>query len=77
MERQHENADFADKIIFNKEAHFSFKCRIWDEENPRAIHEKQVHLVTVWCGFWNREIIGSFYENEAITRFFFFLELKK
>lgn len=75
LERQHENADFADKIIFSDEAHFHLdgfvnrqNCRIWGEENPRVIHEKQMHpqRVTVWCGFWAGGIIGPFfYENEA------------
>ena len=67
--REHENADFADKIIFSDEAHFHLdgfvnrqNCRIWGEENPRVIHEKQMHpqRVTVWCGSWAGGIIGPF-----------------
>ena len=28
-------------------------CRIWDDTNPREIHQLQMHpeKVTVWCGF--------------------------
>ncbi|CAH2101376.1 unnamed protein product [Euphydryas editha] len=90
LERQHENADFADKIIFSDEAHFHLdgfvnrqNCRIWGEENPRVIHEKQMHpqRVTVWCGFWAGGIIGPFFMKmrqtvngvryrEMITSFF-------
>ena len=67
---QHENADFAAKIIFSDEAHFHLDgfvnrqyCRIWGEENPRMIHEKQMHpqRVNVWCGFWAGGIIGPFF----------------
>lgn len=39
LEKQHENSDFADKIIFRDEAHFRIggfvnkqKCRYWCEE---------------------------------------------
>ena len=79
LERQHENADFADKIIFSDEAHFHLdgfvnrqNCRIWGAENPRMIHEKQMHpqCVTVWCGFWAGGIIGPFF-IKMITSFFF------
>ena len=64
----------AKKIIFSNEAHFDLggylnkpNCRIWGTENPHAYIEKPTHLkrVTVWCGFWSRDIIGPFFfENE-------------
>ena len=69
-----ENADFGEKIIFSDEAHFDISryvnkqnCRIWGTENPHPYIEKPTHpnQVTVWCGFWSRVIIGSFFfENE-------------
>ena len=43
-------------------------CRIWDDTNPREIHQLQMHpeKVTVWCGFWSGGIIGPyFFQNEA------------
>ena len=43
-------------------------CRIWDDINPREIHQLQMHpeKVTVWCGFWSGGIIGPyFFQNEA------------
>ena len=35
-------------------------CRIWNDTNPREIHQLQMHLekVTVWCGFWSDGIIS-------------------
>ena len=65
----------ANKIFFSDEAHFNHghggyvnkqNCRIWGKENPARI-QKPTHpkRVTVWCGFWSRGIIGSFFfENE-------------
>ena len=60
----------AKKIIFSDEAHFDLggyvnkqNCRIWGIENPHAYIEKPTHSkrVTVWCRFWSRSIIGSFF----------------
>ena len=61
-------------IIFADEAHFDLgeyvdkqNSRIWSTENPHASIEKPKHpkRVTVWCGFWSRGIIGTFFfENE-------------
>ena len=57
------------KIIFSNEAHFDpggyvnkQNCRIWGTENMHAYIEKPTHpkRVTVWCGFWSRDIIGPF-----------------
>ena len=38
-------------------------CRIWGTEDPHAYIEKPTHpkRVTMWCGFWSRGIIGSFF----------------
>ena len=74
-------AILAKKIIFSYEAHFYLggyvnkqNCRIWGIENPHAYIEKPTHpkRVTVWCGFWSRGLIGSFFsENEQRTEFLF------
>jgi len=53
--------NFAKQIIFSDDDHFWMngyvnkqKCRIWDDTNPRKIHQLQMHSekVTVWCGLW-------------------------
>ena len=58
----------AKKIIFSDEAHFDLggyvnkhNCRIWGTENPHAYIEKptQIKRVTVWCGFWFRDVIEN------------------
>ena len=71
---------FWQKIIFSDETHFDLggsvskqNCRIWGTENPHAYIENPTRpkLVTVWCEFWSRGIIGSFYldneQGEAVT----------
>ena len=71
-DRLTEDADFSKKkIIFSDEAHFDSgnkqNCCIWGTQNPHAYIEKPTHpkRVTVWCGFWSRGIIGSFFfENK-------------
>ena len=65
------------KIIFSDEDLGGYgnkqNCRIWDTENPHAYIEKPTHpkLVTVWCGFWSKGIIGPFFfeneQEEAVT----------
>ena len=68
------------KIIFSDEAHFDLggyvnkhNRPIWGTENPHTYIEKPTHPkpVTVWCGFWSRSIIGSFFfeneQGEAVT----------
>ena len=59
------------KIIFSDEAHFDLvhkqNCRIKGTDIPHAYIEKTTHpkRVTVWCGFWFRDITGPcFFENE-------------
>ena len=67
-------------IIFPDEAHFNLdgyvnkkNCHIWGTENPHTYIEKPSHpkRVTVWCGFWSRGIIASFFfenkQGEAVT----------
>ena len=40
--------------------------RIWDDTNPREIHQMHYEKVTVWCGFWSGRIISPyFFQNEA------------
>ena len=73
-DRLTEGADFGKKILFSDEAHFDLggyinkqNCRIWGTKNPHEYIEKPTHpkRVTIWCGFWSREIIGPFFfENE-------------
>ena len=57
----------AKKITFSDEAHFDLggyvnkqNYRIWATENPHAYIEKPTYpkRITVWCGFWSRDIIG-------------------
>lgn len=57
------------------EAHFHLNgfvnkqnCRIWSTENPREIHQRQLHprKCTVWCGISSERIYGPyFFENEV------------
>ncbi|XP_054015352.1 uncharacterized protein LOC128896174, partial [Hylaeus anthracinus] len=73
---EHRSIDalFSRNIIFSDEAHFTLdghvnkqNCRIWGDENSRAIKKKSLHSkkVTVWCGFWSKGVIGPFFfENE-------------
>ena len=74
-DRLTEDADFGKKkIIFSDEVHFDLggcvnkqNYRIWGIENLHAYIEKPTHSkrVIVWCGFWFRGIIGTFFfENE-------------
>ena len=76
-----EAVDFGKKkIIFSDEANFDLggyvnkqNCHIWGTENPRASIEKPTHpkVITVWCGFWSKSIIGPFFfeskQGEAVT----------
>ena len=79
-DRLTEDAEIGKKIIFLDEAHFDFggyvnkqNCRIWGTENPNAYIEKTTYPkpVIVWCGFWSRGIIGTFFfenkQGEAVT----------
>ena len=58
------------KNIFSDEAQVDLggyvnkqNCHIWGTENPHAYIEKPTHpkQVTVWCGFWSRNIIRPFF----------------
>ena len=70
----------AKTIILSDEAHFDLggyvnnqNCRIWGTESPHACIEKPTHpkRVTVWYGFWSKDIIGPFFfkneQGEACT----------
>ena len=55
--------------MFSDEAHFDLgeyvnkqNYGIWGIENPHAYIEKPTHpkRVSLWCGFWPRDIIGPF-----------------
>jgi len=69
-----ENPKFLNNLIMSDEAHFHLNgfvnkqnCRIWGTENPRALHQRQLHPVrcTVWCGIMADKVIGPyFFENE-------------
>ena len=74
-----EDVDFGKNIILSDEAHFDLggyvnkqTFRIWDIENQLTYIEKPTHQkrITVWCGFWYRGIIGSFFfEKEQQVNF--------
>ena len=79
-DRLTEDADFGKKVILSDEAHFDLggyvnkqNCHICGTENPHACIEKPMHSkrVTVWCEFWYRGIIESFFleneQGEAVT----------
>ena len=60
LEQFEVNPNFVKQIIFSDEVYFWMNgyvnkqnCRIWDDINPREIHQLQMHpeKVTVWCGF--------------------------
>ena len=75
------------KIILSDEAHFDLggyvnkqNCHIWGTENPHAYLEKPTHRkrVSVWCGFWSRGVIGSFFfENEQCSTNFYSQKLNR
>ncbi|CAK9799249.1 Transposable element Tc3 transposase [Anthophora plagiata] len=75
LEKQDQNPDFINNLIMSDEAHFELNgfvnkqnCRIWATENPRAVHQRQLHPLkcTVWCGISSERIIGPyFFESEA------------
>ncbi|KZC15025.1 hypothetical protein WN55_08618 [Dufourea novaeangliae] len=75
LEKQDQSTDFIHNLIMSDEAHFELNgfvnkqnCRIWATENPRAVHQQQLHPLkcTVWCGISSERIIGPyFFENEA------------
>ena len=68
-------------------------CRVWGKQNPHTYIEKPTHpkRVSVWCGFWFRNLIGPFFfENEqgeavvvngvryrAMLNEFFFTKIKE
>ena len=62
------------KINFSDKAHFDLggyvnkqNFRICSTENPHAYIENSTHpkRATVWCGFWSKGIIGTFFfENK-------------
>lgn len=71
---EQQNEGFIKNIIFSDETHFHLNgfvnkqnCRIWENENPEIIHEKQMYpqRVTVWCGFWRKGLIGPYFFEDA------------
>ena len=76
----HKMAILAKKFSLSDEDHFDLgryvnkqKCRIWGTENPHAYIKMptQPKRISVWCGFWSRYVIGSFFfeneQGEAVT----------
>ena len=71
------NTDFGKKkIIFSDEAHFDLGGYVNKQNCHRKAHahiQKPTHpkWVTVWCGFWSRGIIGTFFfqdeQGETVT----------
>jgi len=65
---------FLRNLMMSNKAHFHLNgfvntqnCRFWGSENPRAIHQRQLHPTkcTVWCAMTAEEIIGPyFFEDE-------------
>lgn len=62
--------EFIHKLIMSDEAHFHLNgfinkqnCRIWGTENPRVIHQRELHpqKCTVWCGVMSQEVIGPYF----------------
>ena len=61
-------------LIMSDEAHFQLNgfvnkqnCRIWATENPRVLHQRQLHPAkcTDWCGVSSEKNFGPyFFENE-------------
>ena len=69
-DRLTEHPDFGKKIVFSTYVN-NQNCSIWRTENPHAYIEKPTHpkRITVWCGYWFRGIIGTFFfENEQIIK---------
>ena len=71
-----ENADDNVVIIFSDEAHFHLggyvnkqNMRYWSEDNPRELHEKEMHLqkTTVWCAISSKKIIGPYFYGHGET----------
>ena len=71
---------FFKKINFSDETDFDLggyvnrqNCCIWGTKNPHAFIEKPTYTkrVTVWYGFWSRDIIGPFFfenvQGETVT----------
>lgn len=70
LDRLEEDPNFGRKIIFSDEAHFWLNgyvnkqnCRIWGDANPHEVQQIAMHpqKVTVWCGFWAGDFIGSYF----------------
>jgi len=77
LEQLEVNPNFAKQIIFSDEAHFWMNgyvnkqnCRIWNDTNPRKIHQLQMHpeKVTVWYGFDSMNILHERFEGMVISR---------
>jgi len=77
LEQLEVNLNFAKQIIFSDEVHFWMNgyvnkqnCRIWNDTNPRKIHQLQMHpeKVTVWYGFDSMNILHERFEGMVISR---------
>ncbi|CAK9826872.1 hypothetical protein ANTRET_LOCUS4642 [Anthophora retusa] len=62
--------NFIHRLIMSDEAHFHLNgfvnrqnCRVWGTENPRAVHQRQLHPIkcTVWCAVTSQQIIGPYF----------------
>ena len=77
LEQKSLDSDFANKILWSDEAHFSLDCSvytrncyIWAPVNPHAFVTKSTHpkRLTVWCGFTASFIIGPFFFETTVNQ---------
>ncbi|XP_055387375.1 uncharacterized protein LOC129615958 [Condylostylus longicornis] len=70
QQKAEQSPNFIHNLIMSDEAHFQLNgfvykqnCRIWATENPRAVHQRQLHPLkcTVWYGISSERIIRPYF----------------